>query len=169
MSDPRIQGLLLMAISVATFLGTTQGELPAAAFFPALLLFVVGAIRFLRKNHEALARAERKAARAVQPRMRENPHARVLAERQARAQGSVHRPTGSGETGAPALGPDGLAQPIELDLDEDDLEVRTDVSFPVEVQRGDALADQLRKLNQMVQQGVLSEEEYAIAKAKLLD
>jgi len=46
--------------------------------------------------------------------------------------------------------------------------VSADVSFPIEVQRGDALADQLRKLSLLLEQGVLSESEYALAKAKLL-
>ena len=58
---------------------------------------------------------------------------------------------------------------IELDQPEGEpLVVMPDVSFPVEVQRGDALADQLRKLNQLLTQGILTEEEYAIAKARLL-
>ncbi len=53
--------------------------------------------------------------------------------------------------------------------DEDaDFLVSGDVSFPIEVQQGDALADQLRKLSQLLEQGVLSEAEYALAKAKLL-
>jgi hypothetical protein len=60
------------------------------------------------------------------------------------------------------------AAPIDLDPSEGDLVVTQDVSFPVEVQRGDALADQLRKLNLLLTQGILTEEEYAIAKAKLL-
>lgn len=46
--------------------------------------------------------------------------------------------------------------------------VSGDVSFPIEIQRGDALADQLRKLSLLLEQGVLSEAEYALAKAKLL-
>ncbi len=46
--------------------------------------------------------------------------------------------------------------------------VSTDVSFPIEVQSADALADPLRKLSQLLEQGVLTEEEYAVAKAKLL-
>ena len=58
--------------------------------------------------------------------------------------------------------------PIELDESASDFVVTTDVSFPVEVQSGDALADQLRKLNELMGQGVLTEEEYAVAKAKLL-
>ena len=60
------------------------------------------------------------------------------------------------------------AAPIELDESDADFVVTTDVSFPVEVQQGDALADQLQKLNQLLSQGVLTEEEYAVAKAKLL-
>jgi hypothetical protein len=58
MSDPRILGLTLMAISSATFLGTTSNTPLAVTFFPALALFALGAIRFLKSNHEALKRAE---------------------------------------------------------------------------------------------------------------
>ena len=48
--------------------------------------------------------------------------------------------------------------PIELDAPDGELVVTPDVSFPVEVQRGDALADQLRKLNQLLTQGILTED-----------
>lgn len=57
---------------------------------------------------------------------------------------------------------------IEIDDRRDDCVVASDVSFPVEIQSGDALADQLRKLNQLLRQGVLTTEEYAVAKTKLL-
>lgn len=59
---------------------------------------------------------------------------------------------------------------IELDVPASvgPLDIRTDVSFPIEIQESDALADQLGKLNQLLEQSVLTEEEYAIAKAKLL-
>jgi hypothetical protein len=57
---------------------------------------------------------------------------------------------------------------VEFDDQDIDLVVATDVSFPVEIQSGDALADPLRKLNQLLEPGVLTEEEYAVAKAKLL-
>jgi hypothetical protein len=57
---------------------------------------------------------------------------------------------------------------IEIDDQDDDFVVATDVSFPVEVQSADALTGQLRKLIQLLEQGVLTEEEYAVAKAKLL-
>jgi hypothetical protein len=57
---------------------------------------------------------------------------------------------------------------IDFDDQERDFVVATDVSFPIEVQSGDALADQLRKLNQLLEQGILTAEEYAAAKTKLL-
>jgi hypothetical protein len=57
---------------------------------------------------------------------------------------------------------------IEIADQDDDFVVATDVSFPVEVQSADALADQLRKLIQLLEQRVLTEEEYAVSKAKLL-
>jgi hypothetical protein len=57
---------------------------------------------------------------------------------------------------------------IEIDDQDDNFVVATNVSFPVEVQSADALADPLCKLIQLLEQGVLTEEEYAVAKAKLL-
>jgi len=46
--------------------------------------------------------------------------------------------------------------------------VATDVSFPIEIQSGDALADPLRKPSQLVEQGVLTEAESAVPKAQRL-
>jgi hypothetical protein len=57
---------------------------------------------------------------------------------------------------------------VKIDDQDDDFVVATDVSFPVEVQSADALAGQLRKLIQLLEHVVLTEEEYAVAKAKLL-
>jgi hypothetical protein len=45
---------------------------------------------------------------------------------------------------------------IDFDDQESDFVVATDLSFPIEVQSGDALADQLRKLNQLLEQGILT-------------
>ncbi|HIF92274.1 MAG: SHOCT domain-containing protein [Myxococcales bacterium] len=38
----------------------------------------------------------------------------------------------------------------------------TDVSFSLAVQAGNALADPLRKLNQLLERGVLTAEEYVV-------
>ena len=170
MSDPRILGLTLMAIAVVAFLGSTSEALPPETFFPALLLFAIGAFQFLRTNHEAMAKSEEEARRAVQPRIRENRMARELAERQAASKAVVLATSEAMPADAQeqtSFGND--LHSIEFSPEEEGLEVTTDVSFPVEIQTGDALADQLSKLNQLLEQGVLTEEEYSIAKAKLLD
>ncbi len=173
MSDSRMSGVILMAIAIAAFLGTNSSRLPPETFFPALALFAAGAFKFMRRNHVALEKAEKRAYRAIHPEIRENRQAAALAERQAAHQGvGVGHPValGGAPRGQTVDSRTGYArtEPIELDIEEDDFVVATDVSFPVEVQTGDALADQLRKLNQLVEQGVLTPEEYAVAKAKLL-
>jgi len=173
MSDSRTSGAILMAIAIAAFLGTNWGWIPPATFFPALALFAAGAFKFMRSNHLALETAEKRAYRAIHPEIRENRQAAAHAERQAARQGAAvgHPVSFEDKPGEQAVDPrTGYArsEPIELEFEEDDFVVATDVSFPVEVQTGDALADQLRKLNQLVEQGVLTPEEYAVAKAKLL-
>ena len=177
MSDPRMSGLALMGVSIAAFLGTTAEILPSATFFPALAIFGLGAIKFMRANSAEMAKAEKRVERRVNPTIRNNQHAQAHAERLAARQGgalsSLNESTADAEAAArmasgqmPNQAPGGEA--IEVGEDDADLVVTTDVSFPVEVQTGDALADQLNKLNQLMAQGVLTEEEYAVAKAKLL-
>jgi len=175
MSDPRILGLVLMAVSILAFLGTTAEAMPPVTFFPALMLFAIGAFKFLRTNHEAMAKAEQRARRAVNPAMRENRVARSMADRQAAMTPGVRHP-GTEVEEAPSTPQSGYgtrADAIEIEFDDefendDPTTVTTDISFPIEVQRGDALADQLGKLNRLLEQHVLTEEEYAIAKSKLL-
>jgi len=71
------------------------------------------------------------------------------------------------------------AAPDELVLDEVDesgnrsddeagFVVTTDVSFPVELQESRSLAEQLQKLQRLCEDGVITVEEFSIAKAKLL-
>lgn len=177
MSDPRMTGLALMGLSIAAFLGTTTQTLPSVTFFPALATFGLGAIKFLRANKVEMAKAEKRVERKLNPTIRTNQHAQAHAERLAARRGNALSSLNaddlaaedaarlaSGRMAAQTAGGDA----IELTEEEADLVVTTDVSFPVEVQTGDALADQLKKLNQLMAQGVLTEEEYAVAKAKLL-
>jgi hypothetical protein len=171
MSNGRSMGAILMGLAVAAFAGSTCEILPPATFFPALALFAIGAFQFLRSSREALAEAERRTHEKLHPVIRADRSAAASAERQAMRRGAAQ--TAVSAT-APARRPSAprpsgpAAAPIELEEVVSDFEVTPDVSFPVEVQRGDALADQLRKLNVLLTQGILSEEEYAIAKAKLL-
>lgn len=173
MSDSRTSGMILMAMAIAAFLGANSNWLPPATFFPALALFIIGAFKFMRSNHAVLEEAEQRAYRALHPEIRENRQAAAHAERQAARRGAAVGHPGAAEDAPQERSIDprtGYArtEPIELEIEEDDFVVATDVSFPLEVQTGDALADQLHKLNQLVEQGVLTPEEYAVAKAKLL-
>ena len=170
MSDPRISGLILMGVSVAAFMGTTTEALPAITFFPALLLFCVGAFKFVRSNSEAMAEAEKKVERRLNPELRQNKHTQAHAERLAARRGGSLSSISEYDAGAEHAARMASGQATEIDIGdcEGELVVTTDVSFPVEVQSGDALADQLKKLNQLMAQGVLTEEEYAVAKSKLL-
>ena len=189
----RAMGLLWMGIAVAAFLGTTSETLPAAVFFPALLLFGFGAFQFMKSNSEALAEADRRTQERLRPVIHDERAAANAAERRAMRRGeALNALNGEGDVArvrpgrtavraaaAGAVAADAAATSTQRDAIEIDLEVEaeaedptlvvtTDVSFPLEVQRGDALADQLRKLNHLLTQGVLTEAEYAIAKAKLL-
>jgi hypothetical protein len=174
MSDGRSTGLILMGLAVAAFLGSTSEALPPATFFPALALFGIGAVKFLKSSREALADAERRTQEKLHPVIRENRSTQATAERMAHRRGAALNelnaalPSKTTPAGRSTRGQPVPATPIDLDPSEADLVVTQDVSFPVEVQRGDALADQLRKLNLLLTQGILTEEEYAIAKAKLL-
>lgn len=177
MSESRTTGLMLMGVAIAAFLGTTSEMLPAAVFFPALALFAIGAWKFVRTNSEALAKAEKRVERRLNPTIRENRHAQAQAERDASRQGQALGSLAAEERQAAelaaraasgAMGQSAQRPALEIEEEDSNFVVTTDVSFPVEVQSGDALADQLRKLNELMSQGVLTEEEYAIAKAKLL-
>ncbi len=165
--------MALMAVSIAAFLGTTSDQLPPMTFFPALVLFAAGALKFLRTNHVVLEKAEKQTQRVLNPVLPENQQVRGHAERQAARRGSTLNHCGEEDVNASPTWPTNQqdyspGEKIELDDQEDDFVVATDVSFPIEVQSGDALADQLSKLNQLLEQGVLTAEEYAVAKTKLL-
>lgn len=164
-----------MALAVGAFMGSTAEILPPATFFPALALFGIGAVHFLRSSRVALAEAERRTQEKLHPVIRENRSVQAGAERKAMRRGAalneLNAPAPAATTAHPvpaALGRQVPPVSHELDAPAGEMVVTTDVSFPVEVQRGDALADQLRKLNQLLTQGILTETEYAIAKAKLL-
>jgi len=171
MQGGRSTGLILMGLAVAAFMGSTSEALPPETFFPALALFAVGAVKFMKSSRAALAEAEKRTQEKLHPVIRENRAAQANAERMAMRRGAALTAVNASEPVASPAAPRNAApgqDVIELREPAGEFVVTTDVSFPVEVQRGDALADQLRKLNQLLTQGILTEEEYAIAKARLL-
>ncbi len=85
----RAMGLLWMGIAVAAFLGTTSETLPAAVFFPALLLFGFGAFQFMKSNSEALAEADRRTQERLRPVIHDERAAANAAERRAMRRGEA--------------------------------------------------------------------------------
>lgn len=175
MSDPRPLGLLLIGLSILAFLGSTHELLPAATFFPALALFTIGAFQLVR-GQQRIGRQETPPPRTEPGRTRPDrlsrPHP-SLAVRGAPVSGwpSAPPPPLPGVSGPERVArssPTPEAGEIDLEDEVEDFVVSTDVSFPLEIQRREALADRLRELSQLLDQGVLSEAEYVLARTKLL-
>jgi hypothetical protein len=178
----RLHGLLLMGTGALVFLGTSAQWLPAEAFFPAVAVCLLGLVVFMKGNRKATELADQRLRRALDPDIR-NQTAERFATRQADVDG---RSLGSiSERGVPGGAAPKSRRPVaQVDRDEivlDEVEasgrkpgqeadfvVTTDVSFPVELQESRSLAEQLEKLQRLCEDGVITVEEFSIAKAKLL-
>ncbi|MCH7598767.1 MAG: SHOCT domain-containing protein [Myxococcales bacterium] len=182
MKEPRKVGLALIFLGVVIMLGNTTEALPPEAFFAGLFLYPIGGLLFFKGSRAAINKAEARAARIVAPRLR-NKSAEKQAQQQKEnidAHGSVdaqvHSAPAQSRSQAVAPSQDGPAPDLvlyEVDADsgmegKDDFKVVTDVSFPLEVQEQDSLAEQIMKLHQLRESGIITEEEMTIAKAKLL-
>ncbi len=180
MKQPRKIGLALILLGTVVLLGNTTETLPPEAFFAGLFMYPIGGYLLFTGSRAAINQAESRAARIRQPKLK-NETAETFADRQRRnidEHGSVDSQVRALREQPPA----GLPNPgaeietlqldaIELDTEvgqEEDFAVTTDVSFPVEVQERDSLAEQLMKLQKLREDGIISDDEMAIAKAKLL-
>ena len=179
MKEPRKIGLALILLGVLVLLGNTTEALPPEAFFAGLFLYPIGGYLFFKGSRQAINRAEVRVAGIKTPKLK-NETAERYAEKQranfeARASVDVQVPAlkKSAEASTatnPALDKEELVLcEIAAEQDEEEFKVSTDVSFPIEVQEHDSLADQIMKLQRLREDGIISEEELAIAKAKLLD
>lgn len=179
MPQSRTTGLLLLVVGMLTFSGTTNALLPAIAFWPAAVVCCFGIVIFMKANRVAAQAAEEAARRRVAQPLR-NARVEGSSEAQARADGRLLESVAArgGRSAARPAAPQQQAQADEIVLYEvedaqaiahtKDFVVTTDVSFPLELQQQGALGDQLEKLDRLRDQGILSAEEFAIAKAKLL-
>jgi len=182
----RTRGLLLIATGALVFVGTNTDVLPAEAFFPALAVCALGILSFVKANRLATEVEEARIRRALSPEMR-NPTADAYAARQASADGRALASVGEREGRSAPPVASGAARPApelapdELLLDEislsdaapvadasADFGVSTDVSFPVELQESRSLAEQIERLQRLREEGVITADEFAVAKAKLL-
>jgi hypothetical protein len=196
MKEPRKVGLALIFLGVVVLLGNTTEALPPEAFFAGLLLYPIGGYLFFTGSREAIQQAEMRAARIRAPRLRNETAEKHAGKQKANidANGSVDSQmaamAGPAETSSqptqpakddvtnqlraePASMPtsqNAVASPA-MDTGEaadENLKVSSDVSFPVEVQQHDQLADQILKLQKLKEDGIISDDEMATAKAKLL-
>jgi len=179
--NSRTSGLLLMAAGAGTFAGTTAQLLPAIVFFPGLVLCGLGVVVFIKGNRVAVEAAEERTQAALNPKIR-NQTMEDFAARQAQTDGNVIQALGDLEVRSATAEAAHVEQQVEGDeivlYEVDDTEaeagdsgfvVSTNVSFPVEVQEQRSLADQLQKLDRLHRDGIIDDDEFAIAKAKLLD
>ncbi len=191
MNQSRTTGLLLLVVGALTFLGTTNQLIPAIAFFPGLVVCVLGLIVFMKANHVALEESEARTLRRLNPEIK-NVTAERAAKKQAEVDGAgldalesregrlAAQVAATDQVQGDQLGLDEVDQaganaaaPANAEASEEgkdaDFVVTTDVSFPVEIQHQSSLADQLAKLRRLADDGIISEEEFAVAKAKLLN
>lgn len=176
MNEPRKVGLALILAGVLVLLGNTTETLPPEAFFFGLILYPIGGYLFFKGSREAIQKAEVRAAKIRAPKLK-NETAEKYAQNLAdniQAHGSVDSQVHAKRTPkvSNAADPDELVlYELDADLDgqtEDNFSVTSDVSFPLEVQEQDSLAEQIMKLQKLREDGIISEAEMSTAKAKLL-
>jgi hypothetical protein len=175
MAHPRIAGLLFLLMGVLTFLGNTMDVLPAEAFWVGLISYPIGGYLFFSGSRKAIQKAERRTSRALNPRI-SNQAGQAYAEQQARRLAQAPPSIQKRARAQPARAEQVVEDEIVLYEVDDaeatsasgDFQISSDVSFPLEVQEQTSLADQLDKLNRLREEGIISTEEFAVAKAKLL-
>lgn len=168
MKNPRFTGLLLLLTGALVLMGNTLDALPPQAFWAGFLTYPIGAyLFFFGSRHVSAAspgeRARRPMARPPKPRpSHEAPAPESPVETGSRIVESLRRPAGSEPASTAGAPPEPLAF---HDLDDEEA---ASGSRPVTVQEPQSLSDQLEKLAKLQQQGIISAEEYAVAKTRLL-
>lgn len=183
MKEPRKVGLALICLGVVVLLGNTTEALPPEAFFAGLVLYPIGGYLFFKGSREAIKQAELRAARIRAPRLKNETAEKYAAQQKSNieAHGSVDAqvltqsppPAKAVVTSQTRGGGELALHELEVDAgpaagEEDDFAVTSDVSFPIEVQERDSLAEQIMKLQKLREDGIISDDEMATAKTKLL-
>jgi len=181
MNNPRFTGLLLLLTGVLVLMGNTLDALPPQAFWAGLLTYPIGGYLFFMGSRQSMGRFSPGASPAPRSERVEAPPRRApvapavqppvepVEEPSAgsRIVESLRRP-------APAPAPDSAPRPARPeplafpDLDENGDFDQPEAGRRVEVQQRPNVADELDKLAKLQRQGIISAEEYAVAKAKLL-
>ncbi|MCZ6462812.1 MAG: hypothetical protein O7A09_00620 [Proteobacteria bacterium] len=164
MARSRSRGLGLMLIGALCFLGTTAEVLPIESFWAGVAASLVGCIVFMKGNRAATQRAERRRARALNPVIRNEAMERHAEQQARRRQAGLRARPEPMAAATPARDPLAMDELVLYEVDDADgrvdeanpgFKVTTDVSFPIEVQEHDSLAEQLEKLKRLQQGGVI--------------
>ncbi len=164
MNNPRLTGLLLLLIGVLVLVGNTLDVFPPQAFWAGLLMYPIGGYLFFIGSRRANEPEQRTRSADSRPE-------RTRGEGQAARHGGAHDAPPkvqsfgsiSQEIVAAARKPAEAAaasQPAPAAA----MTSRTDAAPAGQPGGG---ADQLAKLNKLREQGIISAEELAVAKAKL--
>ncbi|HIG68785.1 MAG TPA: hypothetical protein EYG46_20410 [Myxococcales bacterium] len=179
MNEPRKLGLALILLGVIVLRGNTTEALPPEGFFAGLFLYPVGGDLFFKGSRQAINRTEVRVATLRAPKLK-NESAERFAQQQRStldAHGSVEARIRKRKQKAPDANRDSkfsrssderLLLDADSFKDEEDSSVSSYVSFALEVQEHDSLADQIMKLQKLGEDGIISDDEIAVAKSKRL-
>jgi hypothetical protein len=179
MNEPRKLGLALILLGVIVLRGNTTEALPPEGFFAGLFLYPVGGDLFFKGSRQAINRTEVRVATLRAPKLK-NESAERFAQQQ-RSTLDAHRSVEARIRKRKQMAPDAnrdskfsrssderLLLDADSFKDEEDSSVSSYVSFALEVQEHDSLADQIMKLQKLGEDGIISDDEIAVAKSKLL-
>ncbi len=182
MSGSRLRGGLLLLLGAAVFAAINASLVPAQLVWLALALAGVGFFQFMKANRVAMRAEEERLERSLHPRIDQiRPDA--MNQRTPRRVEDLGIAALEGDRREAATSIADAMAPIETPSDEltlyevdepegedadGDFRVTSDVSFPVEVQENARLSEELARLQRLHEDGVISADELAVAKAKLL-
>ena len=173
MSNPRRTGLMFLLAGILILLGNTLNLLPPQAFWVGMLTYPIGGVLFFRGSRDAIELAEIRTARAVNPILANQPGTE-LADQQAQMVVNPHDPRVIRPSDILAQAAEIktlLAPPAapEIVLGESDVvtEAAPESADPPAKAR-EAVAAKLEDLERLQREGVISAEELAVGKAKLL-
>jgi hypothetical protein len=178
-TNPESSDWRLILLGVIVLRGNTTEALPPERFFAGLFLYPVGGDLFFKGSRQAINRTEVRVATLRAPKLK-NESAERFAQQQRStldAHGSVEArirkrkqkaPDANRESKFPLSSDKLFLLDADFFKDEEDSSVSSYVSFALEVQEHDSLADQIMKLQKLGEDGIISDDEITVAKSKLL-
>ena len=167
MNEPRKLGLALILLTVIVLRGNTTEALPPEGFFAGRFLYPVGGDLFFKRSRQAINCTEVRVATMRAPKLKNEPAERFAQQQRSTldTHGLVEARIRKRKQKVPDANrgskfPDSSDELLLLDADsfedEEDFSVSSYVSFALEVQEHDSLADQIMKLQKLREDGIIS-------------